>query len=75
MPALTDDEEEAFEQIAELNPDHAAIMRESWAAMPDEARARFVRFAERLARLPPDIEPTKAQLDTMFENDTDFPLH
>jgi hypothetical protein len=43
--------------------------------MSDEGRERFVRFAERLAKLPPGLDPTKEQLDHMVETDSDFPLH
>jgi len=75
MRVLTDEEEEIFDRMAEYDPDAAATMRECWAVMSDEGREKFVRFAERLARLPAGLDPTKEQLDRMVESDSDFPLH
>lgn len=59
MRVLTDNEEDAFDELAMSDPHAAEIMRECWATMSDEGRERFTRFAERLARLPPDLTPTR----------------
>lgn len=75
MRELSADEESALDALAEIDPDAAEVIRDCWARLSDEGRERFVRFAERLAKIPGEIDPTDAQLKTMIETDSDFPHH
>ena len=75
MRTLTESEEEMFAQLAETDPEAAEIMSDAWRSMSDEGRERFVRFSERLAALPKDLEWKSEQVQHMSENDTDFPYN
>lgn len=75
MRPITAEEEAVIAEMAETDPEAAETIRECWAMMSDEGRERFVRFAERLAKLPHDLDPTEEQLEHMVKNDSDIPLH
>lgn len=75
MRKLTDSEEKMFAQIAETDPEAAERISDAWRLMSDEGRERFVRFAERLAALPKELEWTSKQIQHMSDNDTDFPYN
>ncbi|MYM39429.1 hypothetical protein [Duganella qianjiadongensis] len=59
MTKLTDDEEYAFDELMQTDPEAVQIFRECCAEMSDEDRERFTRFTERLASLLAGLNPTK----------------
>ncbi|WP_070267955.1 hypothetical protein [Duganella sp. HH101] len=75
MRKLTDEEDEAFSSLAEMDPEAAERMADAWRSMSDEGRKRFVRLSERVAALPKELELTTEQLQAMADNDTDYPFN